>query len=337
MNIPANSSNAQIMVAVEIKSAGDQRVEKILLMPGQDIMIGRAWENQIIIDDKYIDPQHLAITIDENGSVFIKDLQTKNGTWLGKKVLTAMSLYQSNQRIRLGETHLRIVPVDTVVSPALALDFSHTFKRKFCSISSVLIITALTLFVFFISLYMQETQELKPGNILTAFMGVGVIALLWSLFNSFTGKLFRNEMNFSSHWVLICFTVVAGVTLMLFNDIVSFNAGSGLVSKILQYLTLGGLALVVLYVTLTFSTRMTKLKKVLLSLFITLVLPVYFLIDSFFKEDRELWTGRADSNLVTMSPVFKWAVSNSYEKHEIQVADIFSELDKEVAEVADKK
>jgi len=330
MNISANSSNAQMKLVIEIKSSSAQRIEKVILVPGQDVMIGRAWENQVVIHDKYVDPCHLSISIDDSGSMFIEDKQSKNGTWLGKQALTKKMLYQTNQEIRIGETYICIFPSDTIVSPALDLDFSHTFKRKFCSISSILGITALALLVFLASLYIQEAEELKPGNILTAFMGFGVITILWSLFSSFMGKLFRNEMNFSSHWVLVCFTIVFGLILVFVNDLVNFNSGSGATQSFIKYVTLGGLAVMFFYAALSFSTRMTKVKKILIALFISMVGPVFVVTQSFFKEDRELWTHRAESSLTTMSPIFKWSGADSYNKHESEVSDLFTELDKEI-------
>ena len=330
-------SSQEIQVVIEIRSAGTQRIEKMTLMPGTDVSIGRAWDNHVIVNDKYIDPTHLVLSVDETGTLFVRDASTKNGSRLGKQIITEAIAYSANEDIRIGDTRLRLHRGDTMVSPALPLDFSHTFKRKFGSKLAIISITLLTLLIYYFSLSLTEITELTMKNILGAFATFGVVAFLWSLMGGFIGKLFRHEMNFSAHWVLVCFSVVGSIILFLLADILNFNLGGSTVSTLFEYAVWAVFILFFVYGALSFSTRIGKPKKMIISVLLAITPTLFVLSNLLLKDERGLWSRSANSDFSTMAPVFKVIGSASYEKHQASVDDLFSELDKELENSLNKK
>ena len=330
MNISTNSPSTEIKVIIEIKSAGAQRIEKMTLIPGKENTVGRAWGNDIIIDDKYIDPIHLALSVDESGTIFIRDASTKNGSRLGRHAITETITYSANEDIRIGDTRLLLHRGDTMVSPALPLDFSHIFKRKFGSKLAIASITLITLFAYYASLSLTEIVELTMKNILIAFISFGAIMLVWSLIAGFISKLFRHEMNFAAHWILVCFSIVVSTVLFVLTDILKFNVGESITSTFFKYAAWAAFILFFVYSALSFSTRLGKSKKLILSILLAITPALFVFSSLLLKDERDLWSHRANDDLSTMAPVFKWVGSSSYEKHQESVDDLFSELDKKL-------
>lgn len=71
-------------------------------LEGETTYIGRAPENDIQIDDKYISRKHLKIQ-KKGGKYFIRDLNTKNGTFVNGKQI------RPNDQFELGEGHTIVI------------------------------------------------------------------------------------------------------------------------------------------------------------------------------------------------------------------------------------
>jgi len=329
MNISSNS-NSKMNVIVEIKNSGFKRIERIMLDANSESIIGRGWDSQVIINDKYIDPEHLAISTNDDGAIFITDLKTKNGSRLGRFALSDMTQYEGNKPIRLGDTEVRLFKAGDNVVPALDLDFSHLISQKFGSFYSIIFITLATALVLFASSFFYEGQELTMENVLDTSIGFGVLALGWSLFGGFVGKIFRHETNFTLHWILLCFITIMTTMLWFFKDIFSFNINSLFANTTIEQIFITSLIVIFVYGSLSFSTRIRKRKKLIIAILFGVLPLLLTTIEPLMKEERNLWTDQALSQGVTMLPAFQWVESTTYEKHVENLNDVFDELDEEV-------
>ena len=71
------------------------------------IYIGRAADNDIVLQDTLVSSKHLRIMRDETGSFFAEDLQSTNGTWIDNEPLRGASRrIELNTIVRVGETVL---------------------------------------------------------------------------------------------------------------------------------------------------------------------------------------------------------------------------------------
>lgn|GEM_PF-427445 len=64
--------------------------------------IGRSSDNYIIIDREDVSKQHAVIYVDETGDIYIKDLKSKNGTWLNGKRIKRPKKVRSGDCISIG-------------------------------------------------------------------------------------------------------------------------------------------------------------------------------------------------------------------------------------------
>lgn len=69
--------------------------------------IGRAPECELRVDDTYASQQHARI-FGKNGSWYVEDLGSTNGTFVNEQKLAAPALLQSGDRVRVGTTVLEL-------------------------------------------------------------------------------------------------------------------------------------------------------------------------------------------------------------------------------------
>ena len=80
------------------------------------VSIGRASTNEVIVDDRYVSPEHLRITIEDDGAYPAVDLQSLNGLFvLGNAERQSIVKLQSGMKLRIGDTVLRFVDIDEPV------------------------------------------------------------------------------------------------------------------------------------------------------------------------------------------------------------------------------
>ncbi len=84
--------------------------------------IGRAYDNDIIVDDRYMDAHHARLLLDADGVMVIEDTGSVNGVRDGMRGERSPRLrLPSGGTARLGETVLRVVDIGHAVAPAVPL------------------------------------------------------------------------------------------------------------------------------------------------------------------------------------------------------------------------
>jgi pSer/pThr/pTyr-binding forkhead associated (FHA) protein len=76
-------------------------------LTSQPIVIGRARDATLVISDDYASGHHARI-YPENGRWIVEDLNSTNGTYLGKQRLTRKTALSVGQPIRIGKTVLEL-------------------------------------------------------------------------------------------------------------------------------------------------------------------------------------------------------------------------------------
>lgn len=71
------------------------------------ITIGRAPDSTLVVDDEYASARHARLFLHE-GQWVAEDLGSTNGTWIGKTRLTAPTVLQMGQSLRVGQTVIEL-------------------------------------------------------------------------------------------------------------------------------------------------------------------------------------------------------------------------------------
>ncbi len=91
--------------------------------------IGRSYSNDIILDDPFVSPQHLAIS-NQNGQILLKDLASENGVFINDEKIPANKTVKakSGDIVCVGRTRLKLLSPDHPVEPTQRLDKMLAFR-----------------------------------------------------------------------------------------------------------------------------------------------------------------------------------------------------------------
>ena len=112
------------MVVIEIIGA-EGKVPRFERPTQAVIRIGRALDNDVIIDDPYIDPHHIVLDVSDPDAWQVTDLESRNGTFKGHGAVTEQAI-ASGDELLIGKTRVRFFKVDHRVPAARSLnDLEH--------------------------------------------------------------------------------------------------------------------------------------------------------------------------------------------------------------------
>ncbi len=207
----------QALIIEIVDSRG--RIQHRVRLGDSPLTIGRSYRNDVILDDPFVEADHLRIDPTEEGTWIVSDLGTRNGTWEGRDGRRVTSqLLQTATELRIGHTTVRAVSPDHPVAPAL-VDPSHRISgaRRLAQpwwalAATVLALTVSTIFQFLGSDSHQGIAELAtPGLVILTIAGG------WAAAWAFTNRLVAQRFQFLGHlgWALVLGTAF-GLTTTIF-------------------------------------------------------------------------------------------------------------------------
>lgn len=101
------------MARLIVESGGERREIRI----AGPVTIGRSPSATIPIDDKTLSREHTQVYTTERGKYFVRDLGSKNGTFLNGQLVKEPELLKSGDRIRVGPVHLTFFARDPEDQP----------------------------------------------------------------------------------------------------------------------------------------------------------------------------------------------------------------------------
>lgn len=210
-----------------------------------EIRIGRAYDNDIVLDDPYVAVSHLRVFCDERGDWIAEDLGSVNGMFAERdKRRQQRIVLDGNRTIRIGHTQLRLrrashqVPRERV---------AQTSARV---LSIVLALGAVVLGIEALDLWLQETAEPKLSRYLVPLLVLPLVVAGWTAAWAIVTRIFSGQSRFERH-LLIATTAVLATS--LYNDLGELLAFAASWSAVTTYGYIG--AWCVLAVTCFFHAR----------------------------------------------------------------------------------
>jgi len=162
-----------------------------------DARIGRAYDNDVVLDDPYVAPHHVRLVRDEDGVLHAEDLGTVNGISTGARTGRQSRIaLDGRQVLHVGRTLLRIrspafaVPPERVAGPA-----ARTWPVIGLLAAVILVMAALTI-------WLNETRESQPSRYLLPVMGVAVVVLVWTMGWAVLSRIFTGVAHFERHLLI---------------------------------------------------------------------------------------------------------------------------------------
>ncbi|MFZ6649601.1 FHA domain-containing protein [Undibacterium sp. TJN25] len=188
MNGPMNSP-----FFVEVLASKDEvrHRHQVSALP---IRIGRAYDNDFILDDPHTAAHHAIVEQGEDGSLHMRDLGSHNGIVHQGKRLPLISI-NGNTVVRLGHTNLRVRAADFQVADELADTTIHGWEGWPPALSGLAIIALLAA----LSTWLGDVSKFEAIRYLMAITYVLSGALVWSAVWAFANRLFGGHARFGRH------------------------------------------------------------------------------------------------------------------------------------------
>jgi pSer/pThr/pTyr-binding forkhead associated (FHA) protein len=202
------------------------RVRERVRLERLPAFVGRAYTNDVVLEDRYASERHCALRETESGEIAIEDLGSVNGV----KVLGKPDsfLLRSGDRFRIGETVLRMVAATHPVAPAEPLPVDeggilHALRDSRIALAIVGgSLAAFTLDEYLARYY--DTGFLSFAS--PALLGLGALGL-WAGIWAFVNRLLTHRFDYLRHLSCACIAAAAYLLFETFAEYAEFIFSSG--------------------------------------------------------------------------------------------------------------
>lgn len=179
------------------------------------LRIGRAYDNDIIIDDPYVSPQHIELSRNDEGHIIATDLNSENGLFSLHPLKRHEALtIEENQRIRIGHTDIRLRSNSFSVRETV-IDHARPSRIHLLLTNAVMlpVFWLLAAGVFAIYIYQSSFHNVTVNSVLSQILTLFMFILLWSTAWSIVSKVVTHKFYFSYHAILTA-VIMAGFYLI---------------------------------------------------------------------------------------------------------------------------
>jgi len=193
----------------------DGRVRRVFEVQHWPLTIGRALDNDLVLDDPHLAPHHARIELGVAGGAELEVLPSVNGAWIGKSRIAggaraalgappaaAAGGAHAERAFTLGATRLKLRLAGDALAPERALEPGARH--------GLTIALALALWAFLLA---EHGIELDPGSKasdwLGPLLGLPAVLALWCGVWALATKLFQHRLEFWAHlgvavrWMLL--------------------------------------------------------------------------------------------------------------------------------------
>lgn len=158
------------------------------------IRVGRAYDNDFIVDDDYAAPHHVMIDQGTDGKLLLRDLGTRNGIVHKGRRVTELPL-DGDTVVRMGHTSLRVRAADYPVPPELRDRTMHGWEGLLPGLAGAF----LTGLVAVLVAWLTDRASFELVRYVQAIAGGIGVGLLWSGLWAFNNRVFARRARLGRH------------------------------------------------------------------------------------------------------------------------------------------
>lgn len=162
---------------------------------GRAVTIGRAYDNDIVLDDPHVAPHHLRLWRAEDGHWSAQDLGSLNGTWVAG-VRRDGILLDSAATLQIGQTGIRLRSSAHAVPPEQPL--RRAMPYGWLALACLVALLGLVL----LQLWLNETGEPKLIAYLVPPLELSVAIAVWTALWSVLSRIFTGRAQYSRHLLI---------------------------------------------------------------------------------------------------------------------------------------
>jgi FHA domain len=182
--------------------------------PPHVLKIGRALDNDLVLDDPHCAAHHAQLEIAADGSARLVDLGSRNGIVAGRR-RAAVHEVKDDTPVRLGQSVLRVRSSAWPLAPEVSLS-----RRAAWPIA--LLLLALVLGNGAWDVWIRDVQEKSPPYLYgLAALAAGLC--IWSAFYAVLGRLIGGSERFFSHLSIACAGYIAVTVILNALELLAFS------------------------------------------------------------------------------------------------------------------
>jgi len=252
---------------LEIRKHSDDEQALHLVFKKFPVTIGRGFDNDVILTDPHVSPQHLRIDYDGE-TCTVSDPGSDNG-------FTVNALPQPGRRasvrsgdvLRIGQTEIRVYTPEHPVAATIRLQKGHPVFAWLSRSKNVWASCLLALAVTLCWTYLEIWTDELGLSLAAATAGTVLMIVLWAAAWSVAGRLTRHKAHFKSHAAMMCLYMIAGTVAWYIEAYADFLTNESWFSRGVTYglnfILLGFL----LYGSLTLATLMHRRRRLATAVF----------------------------------------------------------------------
>jgi pSer/pThr/pTyr-binding forkhead associated (FHA) protein len=177
------------------------QVERRVRVDRFPVLVGRAYTCDLILDDRYVCPEHARLELDASGQVVLRDLGSRNGIQRTADASRVDALpVLPGEEVRLGRSVLRFRSRDELVAPALVDSRQPAWLRWSTSTGAALSWLALVGAISSWQLWRANYAAIRNEQALETLLALLAWTGIWALL----GRLLIHASRFAAHCAAAC-------------------------------------------------------------------------------------------------------------------------------------
>ena len=182
---------------------------------GAETRIGRAYDNDVVVDDPTVAPRHLRVFRGDDSRLVAEDLGSANGLYEGDRGPQTRVVVDGDRPLRIGRTLVRIREASHAVAPERrAVPVAHAWPRALALAAALI---ALETFLA----WLGETTERKAARYVLPLGILVFLTLAWTSAWAILTRIFAGQSHFERHLVI---ALTALLAFSLFDEFVDAAA-----------------------------------------------------------------------------------------------------------------
>ncbi|MDR0673218.1 MAG: FHA domain-containing protein [Zoogloeaceae bacterium] len=250
--------------------------------PTDDLLIGRGYDNALVIDDPYVAPRHLRVFRDAKGGLMAEDLGTQNGLYDEAGARHLALRLDGNTLMRIGQTWLRVRETEFRVDD----DRKMRQERRMWPWLVLLLVFAVLLqtLLRWLENTGESTMSYYLDEVLAVASSLGIWVGLWGLIS----RLLSGAARLVWHAMIALLAFMAILLLDFFWSWVIFAFSSPLAAQygfVCKWLVVAVACLGHLYVV---SVKRLRQKAIIVFLLAFAIMVVQWLMGEPFRAENRL-------------------------------------------------
>ena len=224
------------------------------------VQLGRAYDNDIILDDEGVSPHHLRIERNAQGVLCVTDLQSENGLYQipSLRRIDALAL-ESESQLLVGNTHIRLRRSDFAVAPTVLANRRRASALNLLASWRVLLPLMLAVAsLVLLEKYSLTFQKIKYQEMVLDTLSPMLGFLVWAGIWAFIGRILGHRAAYLAHANMVLLAMLALFGLDYFIEYYSFAFSAEDSASLIQSLLVTLIGGTLLFGHLHYATQLRR-------------------------------------------------------------------------------